>query len=91
MRKGREWARKGEEMAGWDEDELVGSQRMINGREERKRRRRVRDHLTDLALVLIGTSYFEGKKMYIYHRVYSWKPSGPCSLNNTGLLVAIAL
>jgi hypothetical protein len=35
MRKGRERARKGEEMAGWDEDELVGSLRMINGRETR--------------------------------------------------------
>ncbi len=35
MRKGRERARKGEEMAGWDEDELVGSLRMINGREGR--------------------------------------------------------
>jgi hypothetical protein len=32
---GRERARKGEEMAGWDEDELVGSLRMINGRETR--------------------------------------------------------
>jgi hypothetical protein len=33
--RGRERARKGEEMAGWDEDELVGSLRMINGREKR--------------------------------------------------------
>lgn len=32
-RKGRERARNGEEMAGWEEDELVGSLRMINGRE----------------------------------------------------------
>jgi hypothetical protein len=32
MRRG-ERARKGEEMAGWDEDELVGKLRMINGRE----------------------------------------------------------
>jgi hypothetical protein len=35
MRKGRERAREGEEMAGWDEDELVGSLRMINDRETR--------------------------------------------------------
>jgi hypothetical protein len=35
MRKGRERARKGEEMAGWDEDELVGSLRMINDRDSR--------------------------------------------------------
>jgi hypothetical protein len=34
-RKGREWARKGDEMEGWDEDELVGSLRMINGHEKR--------------------------------------------------------
>jgi hypothetical protein len=31
----RERARKGEEMAGWEEDELVGSMRKINGREKR--------------------------------------------------------
>lgn len=33
MGKGGERARKGEEMAGWDEAELVGSQRMINDQE----------------------------------------------------------
>ena len=35
MRKGGERARKGVEMEGWDEDELVGNLRMINGREKR--------------------------------------------------------
>jgi hypothetical protein len=31
----REGKEGGGEMTGWDEDELVGSQRMINGREKR--------------------------------------------------------
>ncbi len=35
MRKGRRRAREGEEMERWDEDELVGNLRMINGREKR--------------------------------------------------------
>ena len=35
IRKGRERARKGGEMAGWDEDELVGSVGMINSHEKR--------------------------------------------------------
>jgi hypothetical protein len=39
MKKGRERARKGEEMDGWDEDELVGNLWMINvtvnGREKK--------------------------------------------------------
>lgn len=36
MRKGRERARKGEEMAGWDEDELVGSLRSEDDKRPRE-------------------------------------------------------
>lgn len=62
MRKGRERAKKWEEMAGWDEDELVGSE------DDKRPRIKITAATSsgsldlDRELALIGTSYLREKK-----------------------------